>query len=371
LLLEVPVRYVRFVAALICVAALAACGGGSGGSSSGGGGGGGTPPQSNISQQSVQRTDVQSGLSGLQAYESYEGGGSLTSFTATRALTAAVRRRGRAVLTTRRRDGAAGCDDGVVQTEVPNSSGTVVTVTVSVYYDAACDNIESTLVWAASETSSTEISGPATLTNYSTTGAVTQTANATIAFYLNSQDELTGLSILATSIVANGVSLGQAGIACNVPSLSSFSCGVAAATNIASSSLEDGANVSLSGSQTSTQLTVSMSISTYQGALNALSITAATFPDWTISPSADLLGSLSMSGTESPTSTTVSLTMTDSTNNATLTMSGSVGGTITGTLTNNATGTAVATFSVNAQGNGTVTYGNGSTASIVDYMVQG
>jgi hypothetical protein len=370
LLLEVPVRYVRFVAALICVAALTACGGG-GGSSSGGGGGGGTPPQSNISQQSVQRTDVQSGLSGLQAYESYEGGGSLTSFTATRALTAAVRRRGRAVLTTRRRDGAAGCDDGVVQTEVPNSSGTVVTVTVSVYYDAACDNIESTLVWAASETSSTEISGPATLTNYSTTGAVTETANATIAFYLNSQDELTGLSILATSIVANGVSLGQAGIACNVPSLSSFSCGVAAATNIASSSLEDGANVSLSGSQTSTQLTVSMSISTYQGALNALSITAATFPDWTISPSADLLGSLSMSGTESPTSTTVSLTMTDSTNNATLTMSGSVGGTITGTLTNNATGTAVATFSVNAQGNGTVTYGNGSTASIVDYMVQG
>ncbi len=364
-------RNIRFVAALMCVGALTACGGGGGGSSSGGGSGV-NPPQSNISQQSVQRTDVQSGLSGLQAYQSYEGGGSLTGFTATRALTAAVRRNGRTVLSTRRRDGAAGCDDGVVEeTPIDNSNGSI-TITINVYYDAACDNIESSLTWTASEVpSSDEVSGPATLIDYSTSGTVTETANATIAFYLNSQDELTGLSFLATSIVANNVSLGQAGIACNVPSLSSFSCGVAAATNIASSSLEDGANVSLSGSQTSTQLTVNMQISTYQGALNALSITAATFPDWTISPSADLLGSLSMSGTESASSTTVSLTMTDSTNNATLTMSGSAGGTITGTLTNNATGATVATFTVNAQGNGTVTYGNGSSASIVDYMVQG
>ncbi len=363
---------VRFVTALVCTGALAACGGGGGGggSTSGGGGGGITPPQqTNISQQSTQRADVQSGLGGIQAYESFEGGGSLTNFIATRALSAAVRREGRGLLASLRRDGAAGCSDGVVTTEVPNSNNTVVTVTVSVYYDAACNNIESTLVWEASEPSSTELSGPATLTEYSTTGAVTETANATIVFYVNSQDQVTGISILESSISANGVSLGQAGVACNTPSVTAFSCGVAAVANVAASSLEDGANVSLSGSQTGSQTTVNMQVSAYQGGLNALSVAVATFPDWTITPASDLLNTLAISGSGSPTS--VTLTLTDSANDATLSMTGSVGGTITGTLTNNATGATVATFTVNAQGSGTVTYSNGSTASIVDYLVQG
>ena len=360
----------RPIAAYALVLSLTACGGGGGGGGSASGGGGSvTPPQqTNISQQSTQRADVQSGLGGIQAYESFEGGGSLTNFAATRALSAAVRREGRAVLTSPRRDGASGCDDGVVSTAVPNSNDTVVTLTVSVYYDAACNNIESTLVWAASEPSSTELTGPATLTEYSTTGTVTETANATITFYLSGQD-LTGISILESSIVANGVSLGQAGVACNVASTTAFSCGVAAVTNIAASSLEDGANVSLSGSETGSQLSLNMQVSAYQGALNGLSVAVATFPDWTISPSSDLLNTLAISGSGSPTS--VTLTLTDSANDATLSMTGSPGGTITGTLTNNATGASVATFTINAQGSGTVTYGNGSTASIVDYMVQG
>ena len=358
----------RRIAAYALVVLLTACGGG-GGSASGGGVSVTPPQQTNISQQSTQRADVQSGLGGIQAYESFEGGGSLTTFVATRALSAAVKREGRAVLTSLRRDGASGCDDGVVTTEVPNSNDTVVTLTVSVYYDAACNDIESTLVWAASATSSTEISGPAMLTNYSTTGAVTETANATIAFYINGQDQLTGISILESSTAANGVSLGQAGVACNVASTTAFSCGVAAVANITASSLEDGANVSLSGSETGSQASVNMQVSAYQGAPNALSVAVATFPDWTISPSSDLLNTLAISGSGSATS--VTLTLTDSANDATLSMTGSVGGTIAGTLTNNATGATVATFTVNAQGSGTVTYGNGSTASIVDYIVQG
>jgi hypothetical protein len=44
---------------------------------------------------------------------------------------------------------------------------------------------------------------------------------------------------------------------------------------------------------------------------------------------------------------------------------------VTGTLTDNSTGGTDATFTVNAQGNGTLTYSNGTQVSIVDYLVQG
>lgn len=365
---KVFVNSIRRIAVFVSVALLAACGGGGGGSGSNVS----VPPpaQTNITQQSVQRSDAQSGLSGLNAYLSYAGGGSLSTYAATRTLVSGVKSKGRAWLTNLRRDGATGCEDGTVSGYTENSNGTV-TFTIDDYYDSACDNIESSLVWTATISSNDEVfSGPATLINYSTSGAVTETTTATIEFIFNSSGDLTGFSILATSIVENNTSLGQAGIGCSVASATTVSCGVAAAANIAASSLEDGANVSMTAT-TSSAVSVSMQISTYQGGLNALSIASGTFPDWTVSPSSDLLGSVAISGTESPTSATVSLTLTDSTNDATLSMTGSIDGTVTGTLTNNANGATVASFSVNAQGNGTLTYGNGDTASIVDYIVQG
>lgn len=63
--------------------------------------------------------------------------------------------------------------------------------------------------------------------------------------------------------------------------------------------------------------------------------------------------------------------MTDNTNGGTFAITGSSNGTVTGTLTNNSTSATVATFTVNAAGNGTLTYGNGTQVQIVDYVVQG
>jgi hypothetical protein len=112
-----------------------------------------------------------------------------------------------------------------------------------------------------------------------------------------------------------------------------------------------------------------MAVAAYQGAENALSIAQGTFPNWTISPASDQTASVSLTG--AATSTGFTLTLTDNTNGGTFAITGSNSGAVTGTLTNNSTSATVATFTVNGQGNGTLTYGNGTQVQIVDYVVQG
>ena len=98
---------------------------------------------------------------------------------------------------------------------------------------------------------------------------------------------------MLTNVVQNGVTLGDVGLACSVNANgASAACGIAAVANVPAISAMDGASVSLSVGTSS----VSMQITAYVGAENALSITQGTFPDWTISPTSDQTASVSISG---------------------------------------------------------------------------
>ncbi len=356
-----PMRNARFVTALICAGALVACGGG------GGGGGSVTPqatPQTNISQTSVQRSDAQSALAGVQAYEEYSGGGSISTLTAVRAVHTLLTKINPKTLLSSPPRHVLTCNygPGVNESVVANANGTD-TVTIEDYYDDNCMDPEAEIVWTVTS-SGTTVSGPALFTEYSTSGAQTGSANVQITFVYNSAGtELTGFSFLLSNVVDNGTPVsGEIGLACSAGT--STTCGVAAVANVAALDLEDGASVVASFGTSS----VSMQIAAYQGAENALSVAAGTIPNWTISPSSDLVSSVSISG--QATASGFTLTLTDSTNGGTLAMTGTSTG-VTGTLTNNATGATVASFTVNASGNGTLTYSNGTQVTIVDDIVQG
>lgn len=259
------------------------------------------------------------------------------------------------------------CSGGETTTIVSNGNGTA-TETITDYYSANCTGqAADQIVWTASEPNSTTLTGPATFTQWSPTGAITGTASATITFYVtNGGATVTGFSFLLTNVVQNGTTLGDVGFACSVNANgASTACGIAAVANVPSIGAMDGASVSLAVTTSS----VNMQIAAYQGAQSTLSIAQGTFPNWTISPSSDQTASVSITG--QATSTGFALTLTDSTNGGTFAITGSSNGTVTGTLTNNSTSATVATFTVNSLGNGTLTYGNGTQVQIVDYVVQG
>jgi hypothetical protein len=128
-----------------------------------------------------------------------------------------------------------------------------------------------------------------------------------------------------------------------------------------SSQLGAVANVTVSGTS------VDMKISQYAG--SSLTIATATFPDWTITPSSSLTQSVSISGSAAASGYTLALT--DSANDGTYTIDGNTStGNVTGTLVQTGSSTTYASFAVDSAGNGTVTYANGSTENIVDYIIQ-
>jgi len=361
--------FLRFTTAVVLCTLLAACGG------SGGGGGSSiivppptNPPGGGMAQQSVQREDAQSGISGVQTARSVTGSPTST-YSKVRALRELVAREGRdAFFGPHARYGIGPCSNGQETSTTAGANNTAI-LEVDSFYDTLCTKIESKLVWTASQ-SGNNLTGPATSTQYSNSGAITEIDTMSITFYLNSSQQLTGFSLLLTSIVQNGVQVGEAGVACTVASTNTISCGVADANNVASG--EVGANVSatVTTASNSSNTSMSMQVSAYQAsAANALSIAAATLPFWTVSPAADQTQSVSISG--STTSTTISLTVTDSTNGGSLAISGSTSGSVTGTMTRTDTDATVATFTLDAFGNGTLTYGNGTQVQIVNYAVQG
>jgi hypothetical protein len=355
----------RTVCGLIVMSLLlAACGGGGGSTpptTTGGQTGGSTGGNSGgLTSTSVERSDAQSALVGVQAYENAEGGGSGGILTARRMLEHVDVK---AMLAHERRDVPtceAGSTGGTEETVVETSS-TTETVTIETFYDAACTEPEVDLVWNAS-LSGTNLTGPATYTQYNATGTTAFTASAQVTIYATSTGTETGISLLITGITgADTGSLVSTGLACSETGSAGCSLAVVGNTSSGETGVVSDASVSTTA--------VSMQVQAYQGSAGALSIQAGTFPDWTIAPSSDEIASVSISG--GPASGGgFSLTLTDNVNGGTFAITGSANGTVTGTLTATGSSTTDASFSIDAAGDGTLTYGNGTTASIVDFEIQ-
>lgn len=363
---------VRSYFAAVCVAlVVSACGGGGGGSSSGGitpggGNGNGNGGGSSLSQTSVQRSDAEGALVGVETYRSYSDGGSPTTLTSLRRT---LSRLGKHAMLLHERS-ATTCENDSEISEVAGTNGTEI-FTIDDYYDSMCTQLEDSLVWTASAQGD-DITGPATFTQYSTSGAITGTADAVITFvYTNSSlSVLSGISFLLTDVTENGsTSSGSIGLACSETAAGATGeCSVAVTENVAALSEELGAVATIS--LASSNQSIAMQIAAYQGAENALAIASGTFPAWTISPASDVVASDSIAG-GATSGGGFTLTLTDNTNGGTLAIVGSSSGTVNGTLTNTATGSTVATFTIDSSGDGTLTYSSGTQVSIVDYIVQG
>ncbi|HET7815690.1 MAG TPA: hypothetical protein VFL13_15115, partial [Candidatus Baltobacteraceae bacterium] len=140
------------------------------------------------------------------------------------------------------------------------------------------------------------------------------------------------------------------------------SCGLGSVAHVASASADLGTTMSLTMTN-GTSTTINGTVKTYAGALNSMTLAPGTFPAFTIS-GGQQLSTATLTGTEAATST---FTLTDSKTDATVNMTLSQTGAVNGTIVRTSTGASVATFVTDRYGNGTITYSNGTTATITDW----
>lgn len=358
-----------------CIA-LAACGGG-GGSSSGGGGGvtppgpvpTSTPP---APTQQSERADAQQSLSAYQAASQITptGGNSILS-TGRRApeFASEIRlRRHMHTLTT------SACSNGVI-TSTNQTSSTTATITVYTYYDATCVTLWQDLTWSVTA-SGTTLAGPFSTDQYAQTGTQTGYVSGLLSVTLNSAlSAITALSIQMNDIstTASAPSLGQLGLACALST--SLNCGVAVVGNVGSTA-EQGVDMTLGATETpgsagSYTVALTLSAQGYTSGAGAMAIAPATFPAWTISGgtlSAALSGTMSVGYAANGSSTSLSATFTDPQYGTAVSLSATSTG-ISGSISR--TGTSYGSFTTDASGNGTITYSNGATGQIADWIIVG
>lgn len=379
-----------FLPAGFCFA-LAACGGGGGGGASGPAAV--APPvtqsPSKIQSVSVQRSVAGQTLQGIQAATqafAFSPAGS-TPLSVTRAIRDAARR-----VSANYRTGSSiqprgvrkpqvaysACSNGVESATVIVSS-TEEQLYMKAFYDAGCTLLHQDIYFDVIATSSSAGSITGNLTQYTTAGAVFQYNTIAMSFSGLTATSGTFTMQLTNAVSATSPQLEALGISCNIASAVSVTCGAGDVAHLASIGSDIGATLALSLSAAATvstaTVTLNENLSAYTGALNGLALAPATFPNWTISggslaDSAALTGQITLNSLGSITSAAV--TVSDATDDATVAVT--AGGTpvqITGSVKQTSTGQTVATFVVDQNGNGTVTYGNGTVAQISAWNVLG
>jgi hypothetical protein len=353
--------------------AVAGCGGGGGGSSSSPGVSISTPvivqtPASLSGNTSLQRTLVQQGLTSTSE------AGTIAQYAAPSSTLSAARR---AFAARRSVATVSACSNSTIDTTTPVSAN-VEDLTIDTYYDTACTQlwwVGQFVLTAASSTSGT-LAG--SYTYYTQSGTVYEyVGGVTIA--LGGLGTGSGYFSVGANIAASQTAQPYAnlGVGCSIASTSS-SCSVAAVAHLAAISLDEGTSATMSatltGNASSTVVGLSGSGAGYTAALNALNIAPQGVSGWAItggSPAVtlSLTGSVTFATTGALAAETLALT--DSADGATVSMSyNGIAQLITGTVVQTSTGGTVATFSVSATGTGTVTYGTGTVAQIVNWVVQ-
>lgn len=336
---------------------LSACGGG--GSSSDTTGGTNpvpTTPKTSAPTKTSERSDAQNAISAYYAS---------TQFSTSGAAALSASRHAMAYFGTapsRRRDGSTACSNNTITTTT-TTSATSATITVDQYYDASCTTLKNELVWNLA-LSGTTGSGAFTDTAYGTTGSQTAYLAGTLTMTFNSA--ITGVVALTMDVTTvatsqTAASTGQIGIACSL--VTPISCGTAAVADLAGA--QQGTNVSITATQSGSTVDMQLSAQAYT-ASSGMSLAEATFPNWTITGGTQVA---SLSGSLDVSSTSVTANLTDAQYGTTVTLTAGTGGGLSGTI---ASGSATeATFTVDGNGNGTISYSDGSTATISGWLITG
>jgi hypothetical protein len=120
-------------------------------------------------------------------------------------------------------------------------------------------------------------------------------------------------------------------------------------------------------------LSLTINGSGYTGAIGALTLSAGTAPAWTIAGGTKVV---TLSGTAtigfgfSSVMSSVDLTLVDSADGLTATLTSLRGPGLTGTVTNSS-GATVATIAIDLSGTGKITYSNGTTEQVKDWIILG
>jgi hypothetical protein len=365
-----------FLVALCVVLTAAGCGGGGGGSSPAPSGGtvavATAPPASLAQNTALQRSLVQEALTSTNSSANLG-----TSTGSSASATLALARRAMSVR--RSAQTVAACSNGQTSTITAGATSTTENLAISQYYDVGCTELWWTGTFVVTLTSNTSFTAVGSYTYYTTAGVVYESANpVTLAFGEATASTPAYTSTSAT--IANSVGgspIGSIGVGCTVATASD-SCAFGSTEHLPAQSIDDGQLVSVTASEATTAtgdtVTVSGSGSAYTAALNALSLAPQGTAGWTITGAAAAL-SIGLTGSVSYSTlgvlTGISLAVTDSADAASVAVSyNSATQLITGTVTQTSTGSTVATFSVSPLGSGTISYGNGSTGTIVDWIVQ-
>jgi hypothetical protein len=379
----------RAFAFAVASAVLAACGGG-------GGGGGTTSPATQapsgnrpIQSTSVQRAVASQALAVPSAVNLASTYGAVTGADVGRHVMSAARQAmagwrvgassQASPMGLRRLSSVvySACSNGLESATIEISQ-TEVQLYAREFYDSACTKLYQDIFLDAVATSAYAATASGTDTYYSTSGQVYD--YTTVRLSITSPTANSGtISALATDAPsATAAQSAAVGIACSFAT-TSLGCGFGDVVHEAAASQDLGStlafNATASGSATTETVSINGTGSAFSGSLNALTLSAGTFPAWVVG-GGSTIDTVTFNGTETFTSsgdlTAIALTVSDAADDGTVTMS--AGGTpvvISGTVKQTDTGQTLATFTVDASGNGTITYSNGTTAPISNWNVLG
>ncbi len=382
--------------AAVCAVALTACGGGGGGGSVAPVGPATptpTPSPAPIQAAGAQRADAAQALTGYNGTRTvalYGGAGGTSVASLRRTIDASAarvtdgyRRGFRTTLGSGMRAISSvtysACSNGI-ETATIVISPTEEQAYARLFYDAACTKIHQDTFIDVVAVSATAASATGTTTLYDTSGKAYD--YQTIALTLTGIGSGSGtFSIVADDAASAGVpKSAMLGVACGVAP-ASLSCGIGAVARESALSQDLGATLSINAASTTASngnltVPVSGSAASYTGALGALTLAQAAFPTFAVSGgTATDSGTFNGSFTYSPTGMLLagSFTLTDAAADGTVTANsvGTPATGVNGVITRTSTGQTVATFSVDVNGNGTITYSNGTTGRIVNWQIVG
>ena len=270
------------------------------------------------------------------------------------------------------------CSNGV-ESASNTISSTEVQAYERVFYDSTCSKLYQDIFLDLVATSQTAISATGTDTYYTSGGAVYDYTTLTLAITVTSSSSGT-ISVQATDAPSpTAAQTAAMGVACTLAT-GAVGCGVGGVVHEAAASQDLGAVMSFNAAQGAASggtvpVTINGSGSSYSGSLNALSLSAGQFPNWAIS-GGSTIDTASFSGTLTFTTggnlVAMSITLTDAADDGTVTLSAAGSPvTVSGTVKQTDTGQTLATFTTDAVGNGTITYSNGTTATISNWKVLG
>ncbi|MGP6158442.1 MAG: hypothetical protein ACLPYS_13215 [Vulcanimicrobiaceae bacterium] len=276
-------------------------------------------------------------------------------------------------------------------------SGGTIDFTVEFFYDSACTEpyMLRTLVISPPPSGGGTGTASGTAEVFDESGAAVDYDTLALTFVVDASGRLTQISEQKTAAPApSATPYAQFGYACVYGTSSSIDCGSGNAIN------DSAAGESLGFVETTTVVSspaptaspspagtaapmafsgfaprsfeLSINGQGFTGALGALTLAPATPPAWTIAGGtqvATLTGTANLGFGFGSFVSSLSLTLIDSAAGLTTTLTSS-GNHLSGTVTNSS-GQTVATISLDRSGSGTISYSNGTTAPVKDWIILG